>query len=562
MMRGGCVVIALAACVTGPNNGTPVGGEVVGASLTYDGYTDKPNELVTLEVMVRPDVDPSLPSSWVAFGSARTSSSPTYIQDPVPLYAWRTVAAPVATAAEAVRWARGGVVRTRVKRANGGILSTFDEPTYLDCVISHYAAGDGWQVIGPACGGVTTKASGRVSGVVGLASTVRTPLDLPANLKPDWLGRKGDATAAQTEAYYNSWSAPISLAAFKSAYLFGSDDVTATFYNNGDLGLGREMHCRVNNFGVVKIIPCYVTNYSGIDNVAAFGENPATVLADAVNHQHEFATVAMVYREITIPGASTTSQVDFVAYNKAGTRVTSAQLDSTNAHSTIPNACLSCHGISAYFDRSTAVPRIVDPFAPAGAPAAKFLAFDPFSYLYSTVPGFTEADQRGKFRELNAIVRQTRPAPATVALIDGMYAPDPVTSTTAVANNDYVPTGWANADASQDGNALYIGAVKPGCRMCHASATNPSLDFLELADWAAQPYQIRSLVCGKTSGGVRGHAMPQAEHVSKVFWKTGARALILGYTQPHQASPLPPPGSPPGTPPPPPYPDLNASCDP
>jgi hypothetical protein len=165
--------------------------------------------------------------------------------------------------------------------------------------------------------------------------------------------------------------------------------------------------------------------------------------------------------------------------------------------------------------------------------------------VYSGVTGYRQIDQAASFRDLNEIVRQTRPAPATIDLINGMYA-------TGSASDAYVPTGWANADSSQDGNAMYKGVVKPGCRMCHASSTDPNLDFLQLKDFANQPYQVRRLVCAKTAGGFRGHAMPQAEHVSKVFWKTGGRALVLGYTQAHQA----PPGSAPV------YPDPNASCDP
>jgi hypothetical protein len=259
----------------------------------------------------------------------------------------------------------------------------------------------------------------------------------------------------------------------------------------------------------------------------------------------------MVYQEWrSLFGGVLGSQVDFAVYNKAGARVNTAQLDSTNAHNSIPNVCLSCHGISANY---IARRGFVDSGVAPGDPIARFLAFDPFSYLYSTAPGFTEADQRDAFRRLNAIVLQTRPAPATVDLINGMYAPD-INAPTTVANNNYVPTGWANADASQDGKALYVGAVKPGCRTCHASASNPSIDFLQMSDWATRPYRIRSLVCGKTAGAARGHDMPQAEHISKVFWRRGGRALVLGWSQPYQGE-FAAPGAPT-------YPDPNASCDP
>lgn len=549
------LLVELAGCVMGPNDGTAVDGPVIGATFSYNGYSNTPSDLITLEVMRQPELDPALAASWVPFGTTISAATPTYINDTSPLYAWSTVAAPVPTSAEAGRWRAGGVLRTRARRASGGVLDTFDQPTFLDCVIDHYGRGDTWSAIGTACAGVSTKASNRTTGTVGLASTSRTPLDLPAAEKPDWLGRKPDTyqdpldpARDETTAYYNAWGAPARLADFKATYGFAAGDVSATFYNDGDLGLGRDMHCRAQPLaaGLGRFVACYVTNYSGVDNVPAFGVDPAVVLDDAVHHRNEFATVAMVYRELT---ALNVSEVYFVVYNKAGDRVTRAQLDSVGRHTSVPSVCIACHGITSRYDAANH--RIVDNFPTPGAPAARFLAFDPFSYLYSGVAGFTQADQLDKFRQLNAIINQTRPGAATQDLIAGMYSPN-VDSPTAVTNPDYVPAGWAAMDASQDGKAIYVGVVKPGCRMCHASASDASIDFLQGADWAGRMYRIRSLVCGKTVGGVRGHNMPNAEHVAKRFWATGGRALLVSYTQPFQRDPLAASG----------FPDLNASCDP
>jgi hypothetical protein len=556
MTRSGllaCIAAAgLTGCVTGPNNGDTAGGAVVGQGFSYSGYTNTPNELITLEVMAQPQLDPGLPSSWVAFGTTTTSSSPTYINDTAPLYAWSAWAAPVPTWAQAARWTPGGVVRTRVKRANGGILDTFDAPTFFNCVVTHYGAGESWQTIGPACSGLSTKSTSRTSGTVGIASTVPTPLDLAGTDKPDWLGYKGDTyqdptdpTRDEAAAYYRAWGAPTTLASFQSTYGFGSGDVSATFYNNGDLGLGREMHCQssVLPLGLGNTVACYVTNYSGVDNVATFDQPPDAVLNDAVHHQHAFATVAMVYSRVAGIGL-----VNFVVYDKNGALSTRAKLDSVGRHTSVPNVCLECHGISSYYNPGSHA--VADSAPVAGQPAARFLAFDPFSYLYSTVPGFTQADQMDKFRRLNAMVKQTQPAAATLDLIAGMYAPN-VDDPTAVASDEYVPAGWASMDSSQDGNALYLGVIKHGCRMCHASASNPSLDFLQGSDWSDKLARVRALVCNKTThnpdGSVvlRGHAMPQAEHVSKQLWATGGRALVLSYTQGTAT-----------------FPDTNASCDP
>ena len=140
-----------------------------------------------------------------------------------------------------------------------------------------------------------------------------------------------------------------------------------------------------------------------------------------------------------------------------------------------------------------------------------------------------------------------------------MYAPN-VDDSTSVANDTYVPAGWATMDASQDGNAIYLGVVKRGCRMCHASASRADIDFLQGADWSDKLDTIRSLVCGKNGmwpdGQMhRGHPMPQAEHVSKVFWATGGRALVLSYTQAHERGSNWLPAIPS-------FPDPFASCDP
>jgi hypothetical protein len=59
-----------------------------------------------------------------------------------------------------------------------------------------------------------------------------------------FLGKKGAITPADTVAYYNAIGAPSTLASFKSSFGFPTGEVTATYYNDGDLGLVREMHCR------------------------------------------------------------------------------------------------------------------------------------------------------------------------------------------------------------------------------------------------------------------------------------------------------------------------------
>jgi hypothetical protein len=496
-------------------NGTVVDGSVINKSFAFQGYTDHAGEHVVLEVLSTPSADPSNDGNWVKFGEAWTVATPTVINGNTqnPLFAWSTNAVPVATG-QGARWPSGGLIRTRARSIDAQnqsrVLTTFDSVSWGACLVQHLSAGDDWSVIGTDCNGLG-------GGMVAMASTLTSPATLPASLKPDWLGRKGDHADAEAQTYYDTWGAPKTLPLFKSQFGFPGGEVTATYYNDGDLGLGREMHCK--SFaagGGLTGVACYVTNYSGVDNTPTFDVDPNIVLADAIAHQHSFATVAMVYT----PPANVENSVKFVVYKQDGTQALHAQLDSVGTHVSVPNNCLTCHGISSFYnDQDHKVNG-----------NAKFLAFDPFAFKYSTQAGFTLNEQQEKFRQLNALIKLTAPTAAISQLIDGMYAPNAVTTPGAFANDAYVPDAWATANSTMAGTSAYLGIIKPGCRTCHASATNASLDFLEPDDWSPLIPTIRNDVCKKTAGGQRGHAMPQAERVSKKFWASGGRAyLMTGY---------------------------------
>jgi hypothetical protein len=138
-----CVIPA---CSTGPLNGNVFGGAVVGKSILFQGFTDHPSELVVLEVLKKPSLPLDDDGNWAQFGSATTTTSPTFVNGNTdPLYYWSTNAAPVASAAQAGRWPTGGLIRTRARRidSSGGsrVLTTFDEVTFSDCFTEHFSAG-------------------------------------------------------------------------------------------------------------------------------------------------------------------------------------------------------------------------------------------------------------------------------------------------------------------------------------------------------------------------------------------------------------------------------------
>ncbi len=517
-------LLGAAGCMTGPHNGAAVSGAVVGKALTFQGYYNQPNYQIRVQVLKDPSFNPATASNWVTIATTSTGATPALYGDTSdPLYAWSVSATPVPSVAEAARWPQGGLVRIRALHpdANGDkVLTTFDAVTFTDCALQQ----SGWAGVGTACEGL-----GATSSMI--ASTTNTPV-LPggpgAFNAGGFLGRKLSIPPDETDRYYLETQAPGTLADFKTRYGFPGNEVTATYYNHGDLGLGREMHCKtfVNQANKVGVA-CYVSNYSGAADgngvgIAAFNVNQDTVLADAVARQHAFATVAMVY-EPDRP----TDRTRFVVYGANGVRANRAQLDSTANNTAIPNNCLSCHGIEASYD--------ADGHTVEGE--ARFLPFDPAAFRYSTAPGFSYADQADAFRRLNQLVKLTNTSPAINEFIDGLYAPKLVSDPTAVANLDFVPADWQNATADLDDTALYLGVVKPTCRTCHISANAGDLDFADYADFQAKATQIRGLTCGS-------HNMPHAERVMKNFWQSGARAyLVTG---------LPPAG----------YPDALSACKP
>ena len=494
------LALGAAACVTGPYNGTTTSGSVIGKKFLFEGYWNHPSTPISLQVMIDPTRDPALASSWVQFATANTDATPVTVNSTDPLYFWSVTAAPVPIAAFGARWPSGGLIRVRAFNvASNYELTSFDDVTFPDCLTAQLAVNADWVTIGSKC--------------AGLGGTALVSTDFKPTPTVGFLSRKGKITQQETKDYYEAIDAPQTLLEFKSLNGFSltttpaSGEVTATYYNDGDLGLGREMHCKAPPSGGVA---CYVTNYTGTANTPVFGDDPVKVLGQAIAHSASYATVAMTY-----DGAASSNPVKFMVYGTDGKRLNIAQLDSNpNGNLSVPNNCLSCHGIESSYNKSTKV-----------VSGAQFLPFDPFSYVFSTDPSYTFPAQANKFRQLNSLVLHTFPSPGIVEYITGLYAPNNIDNIHAVANPAYIPDAWQNGNASQDGTAIYNGVVKFACRTCHLSAINPLLEFTTPDGFAAFANLIRNDACGN-------HEMPHAERVRKKFWESGARAYLTAYFNP------------------------------
>lgn len=500
----------LAVCSTDPLNGGTVEGNVIGQPLTFSGFYNQPGVTLRLEVLNQPTLDPRVAANWTQFATATTDTWPIYLNSTDPLYQFTVTAAPVPSAAFAARWPQGGLVRLRGLHPQGSgdyQLITFDSVTFGDCLSQQLAANADWTTIGMECQG----AGKGTSAVVSISNIPAPPGNASSFNNLGYLGRKGKISAAETLEYYNTTGAPSTLGGFRAAYGFPTGEVTATYYNDGDLGLGREMHCKSFPYGTSQGVACYVTNYSGSVDAAGnpravFDVDPTTVLADAVARNHPLATVAMVYKPLP---AGTANAVSFVVYGADGARLNTAQLDSTANNTSIPNNCLACHGINSYYNASS-----------NAVFGAQFLPFDANAFLFSSAAGSTYSAQADALRRLNALVKLTNPTAAIAEFIDGTYAPHAVTDPAATADLDYVPADWKNGTGNTVATAVYKGVVQVACRTCHISAASTALDFADYSDFSALSTTIKGTTCG-------AHTMPHAERVMKKFWESGARAYLV-----------------------------------
>jgi hypothetical protein len=295
---------------------------------------------------------------------------------------------------------------------------------------------------------------------------------------------------------YPSNLIPSTVSGFKSTYgITAASSTHAGYYNAGDLGLGRDMYCRKpTGFNV-----CLVDNITEVDGAhkPLFGNPYAAAASDAVIA----ATVVMVQPTNGVPV--------FGAYDGNGNRLNNIALDKTGQRTAIPNNCLTCHGgsgLGADSQNRTIVRR------------AYFLPFD-LSALQDR-GSFTLASQQEQFRLLNQFVKSTSPPLAMRDLIDGWYH-GAVGTVNQTFDGNYIPSDWK---ATPGGARVYAEAIGPYCRTCHVSQ-EPSAGGIDFANpRVAEDLRgaILAYVCSV-------HQMPHAQQTLIRFWKSGARAQLLGF---------------------------------
>ena len=360
-------------------------------------------------------------------------------------------------------------------------------------------------------------------GLFSFAATQLVETDIPVS------GTLSNQLDQATTNYYNQVDPPSSrqtLGGFKTLHGFGaggpacaglaSGETCAIYANSGDLGFGREMHCRQNGADVA----CYVTNYGNIDT------DDADDVAAAVAASGKVATVAMEYAPIE-GDAAADPVVKFFVYNAADNRVNNADLDGKGRRP-IPQLCMVCHGGSYPGGPTTGVP----PFSTVGEVklGSEFLAFDLHNYTFAAAP-FDKASQQAAFKALNEqIVLGTNAGPHTQIYIAEMYDGDngvpPTTQEELLVVSDSSAPASDRWTAQPPGQEMYKHVIGNACRTCHATNPAPSLQFVSAKQVIDILGNAEIRVCSQ-------HVMPHAKRTHDLFWLSADRP-DTPITDPHQ----------------------------
>jgi hypothetical protein len=512
------------------------------------GYATAPATKVFVDVLLDDTENPAdCAASWSGLphvSEAVSSSTPAAFGGAVPLYEWE------AEVEIPDQWPNGGLARVRVyaNPAFTALAASFEDiqgaailggPFSEDaCVAAN--ANLSFQDLVAACAGssifnntpctstprtyqVVTAVDGnpavvppdpapntRCAGQIGNFLTFREP----QLTKPD--GSVDCDYAAETELYYDvidSENAPgtsrDTLGNWKTANGYpGTGDINTKYYNAGDLGVGRDMHCWSPTPAGGSA--CYVTNFGASFANGFKGADES--IKDAILNRKPVATVAMEYNP------NVNDKVRFFVFNgnpgfpgkPPEARLTAVQLDTevtTQSDGTpgkpVPGNCLNCHG--GRYDETTHT-----------VVGANFLPFDTCSFQFATSdqPGWTLSDQEDDFRAQNQIVIDTQaPDSGITKFVRGMYH-TPTGPLAGPLDTEFVPTGWA---ANPD---LYLDVAKPYCRTCHVS----------LNDNESGPSQGQTLQAALNQAcGTRAvrNPMPHAEATMDRFWTSSARAVMI-----------------------------------
>jgi hypothetical protein len=422
----GCPPTAPVMLVASPTNGQLFTGMTANIAIPVSGvYQVCPDDSPSMHVQI---VDATAGGAWTTVGTATVQSDGQFA----------TTIGPFAAA----QWPQGAELALRVVDDNGVPLA--------------------YQLDNDATLSNTT-------------IVVGSPNEPPASWA--YLTEQRGGSASQTAAYYKQIAAPKTLAAFQTTWIGSGSATAARFYNKGDLGVGRDLTCAATPVGGVA---CTVAELGAFDRdeSAALADLPAGVVPPS-------ETFAIVYD----PVGSAATAVQFMVYDGSGNLADAAKLDTTGDNTSVPQACLNCHG--------------------AGG-TAHLLQLDPLAMDFDEpAPGLGFVAQQGAIFELDQLIASASATTTATQVVDGEWR---IQGGDLAFNADFIPTAWLSSPRDA---TLYRQVIAPFCRGCHATIADGSdgLSFATPADVVANGAAILGEVCGSGSVG-----MPEAQATAARFF--------------------------------------------
>ncbi|MDB6062098.1 MAG: hypothetical protein JWM78_2201 [Verrucomicrobiaceae bacterium] len=354
-----------------------------------------------------------------------------------------------------------------------------------------------------------------------------------------------DALVTASKNYYSSVDPNNNrdtFAKFKSSHGFSANpntpaagETVAQFANTGDLGFGRDMHCKKSGANIA----CYVTNYgTGYNNIHPGAGTDDHDDANAAGQRatvglsKEVATVAMEYTAIDNDPVGDRT-VKFYVYKKdfpnAGdyNRSISANLDGRGERP-VPQLCMICHGGQV-------------PQQSGGAPIfsaandvklnARFLPFDYRLYTFPSNPALPSTAQDASFKTFNQVIVDNVPTGAPTSdpireVVRALYNDATHTNSPTQLLDSPVPNWKTGASAAAAGQQNFYDRVfANACRTCHIAQPfaqlqfNTSQKFLHVTTSQFGVSANNFLMLGTAQSRVCGdYTMPHALRTHDIFW--------------------------------------------
>jgi mono/diheme cytochrome c family protein len=359
-------------------------------------------------------------------------------------------------------------------------------------------------------------------------------------------------TLAYAQAYYKAIDPNNSRNTYTkwlTANQFGSAsgvEVTVTFGDKRDLGYGRYITARKNADGTIAMS---VRNYL-VPPAAGYGYSTMNMDAAVARDERWYIGSSNIEFSPASPasGVAGVGFAKFYFFAPDGSRALMVNLDGRGAKA-MPGPCISCHGgrgdpLTAPDGNGEQLFPLVHNSASLarGDVQGHFHPLEPDNFDFSSVAGFTRADQEATIKLINTWALSSYPLPygttvptgfaedadrrvanlnewqgVAATLIKDGYGGDGLPNTTY---SDSVPAAWAAVGQS----TLYQNSFVPACRVCHilrgmgraAEGQGSDIDMTTFAKFDGYSDQIKAHVID--SGN-----MPLAKILYEKFWSSSTQ---------------------------------------